>query len=133
MFGKRYEVPLICKQFDDKVLDLMHARHTIEGWAQAVKWFALPMEVLIKDTPEYLAAKADMQETQLNLRLAMGSYDTDRQEFINWKAIHQEDLPPAYQNYGDPVTSLDAVRCALEDINKDGYSSYKRYIRKKFK
>lgn len=131
MFSKtKNERPVIIDQYDSKVLALYRSRDIVRGWAQAVKWYSLPLEVLIKDTPEWREAEANVKSAQLSLRNAMGSYDADVYEFIEWVKRHFDELPENYQQYEEPKTSMDEIRYAIHDINNHSYFYFKRLLNK---
>lgn len=126
MFGKKQpERNPIIDQYDRRWWALNNASDIVKAWAQAVKWYGLPLDVFIKDTPEHRAAKQDVQEAQLTLRIAMGSYDTERKEFMDWVKRHFDELPQNYQDYSMPDAAIDVVRYALADIQKNGYFYFK--------
>ena len=55
----------------------------------------------------------------------MGCYDTERKEFMDWVKLHFDELPQNYQEYSMPDASIDVVRYALADIQKNGYFYFK--------
>ena len=120
----------IIDQYDRKWWALNEVADNLRGWAQAVKWYGLPLEVLIKDSAPYKATLEEVHEAQLNLRNVMGVYDTDRHEFMQWVKRHFDELPENYQNYLDPKTSMEEIRYALADIQKNGYFYFKHGIKK---
>lgn len=126
MFGrKKEERPAIIDEYDRKWWSLNDSADKVKKWAQAVKWYGLPLKVFIEDTPEWKAAAADVKGAQLSLRNAMGIYDAYRHEFMEWVKRHFDELPENYQQYGDPDTSINIVRYALSDINKNDYFYFK--------
>ena len=131
MFGRKpQERNPIVDQYDGKWLALRQTADFVRGWAQAVKWYSLPLEVLIKDSVPYKAVLEEVHKAQLNLCNAMEAYDTDRHEFMEWIKQHFDGLPENYQNYQGPETSIEAIRYALDDIPKNGYFYFKRKINK---
>ena len=134
MFGRKNKEEevnrVIVDQYDRKWCELSREGDTVRGWAQAVKWYGLPLEVFIKDSAEYKAALMEVHDAQLRLRNAMGAYDASRHEFIKWVENHFDELPTNYQRYGDPATSTDLVRYALDDILRYGYAHFKRPAQK---
>lgn len=129
-FKAKNERPVICGQYDMKMLAVWHDRDLVRGWAQAIIWHSQPLKVLIKDTPEWRAVNDEIREAQLNLRNAMGAYDTAVHEFKEWVSRHYDELPFDYKRKADFETSLETVKYALSDINEHGYFYFKHYIKK---
>lgn len=135
MFGKKNKVEevnrVIIAQYDKMLLGLAHSANIVRGWAQAVKWYGLPLDVFIKDSAEYTAALMEMHDAQLHLHNAMGVYDADRHEFIKWVELHFDELPANYQKYKDPATSAHLVKDAIHGILQHGYIYFNSYIKKR--
>lgn len=129
--SKNEEHPVICEQYDNKLLALYHDKDVMRGWAQAVKWYSLPLEILLEDSAEYNAVLKEVHNAKLNLRNAIAAYDTACYEFKKWVEIHSDELPLSYQikiNFDD---SIESIRYALHDITaNNSYFYFDHYIKK---
>lgn len=130
-FKSKNERPIICEQYDQKLLNLYNDKDVMRGWAQAVKYYSLPLEVLLEDSADYNAVLEEVHNAKLNLRNAIGNYEAACYEFKKWVEIHSEELPLSYQIKIDLDTSIEAIRYAIHDITTHGYFYYNHYVKNK--
>lgn len=103
----------------------------MRGYAEAVVYTELPLRVLIPDSPEYKAVKQQANEYRLDLRNAMGVYDTERAEFSKWFERHKDELTADYrERFLFPDTSLELITYTLSRCDIDDYWYFKHCIKK---